>query len=56
MLGNAGSLQGQSSPLLVKGQIVSNMIYSNGTANIMVDYCLDQHRTQPVDPTIILVK
>jgi hypothetical protein len=56
MRGNAGSLQGQSDNLVVNGQVVSNMLTSNGTANITVDYCKDQHRQEPAPPTIILVQ
>lgn len=56
MLGNAGSGQGQSGVLRVNGQFITNMTYSNGTANIIIDYCKDQHRREPVPPNIILVR
>jgi hypothetical protein len=52
--GNAGSGTGGSTALELNGQVVGNMVTSNGDIEITVNYVKEQNYRPPEDPTIIL--
>ncbi len=52
MAGNAGTHTGD---LKVVGQVVANVVASNGNSTSVVDYCQETYRREPKMPTIELV-